>query len=367
MKILICPLDWGIGHATRCVPVIQKFIELGDEVVIVADGRPYEFLRIEFPGCRIIRLRGIKITYTKRTDLLIKIMTLIPAFIRGYYREHKDLDHLIKLERPDIIISDNRYGLWNKKLYSILITHQLNIMIPRSLRVLSPFINRFIYHWIERFNECWIPDFELHKGLAGSLSHPEVLPKNSHYIGTLSRFSNLTTKWEMPQIIDYDIVVSLSGPEPQRTIFEEKIFEQVKGTGLSGIILRGFTEKKEEWDLTDKIRVYSHLETSKIREIMRRTHLVICRSGYSSLMDLVTMGINAILVPTPGQTEQEYLARYLLEKKIYFSMSQEHFDLLYAIEMSRNFHGFVLQNDYKALSERISEIKARISTLRDEL
>lgn len=357
MKVLVCPLDWGIGHATRCVPVIRKFMEFGDEVVIAADGRPYEFLKKEFPGCRVTRLGGAKIIYSKRQGFLFQIFKLSPFLLWSYFRERKDISKLIKLEGADIIVSDNRYGLWNRNCYCILITHQIRIIFPQPVRFLSGFVNRIIRCRIEKFNECWIPDFELHNGLAGQLSHPPMLPRNAHYIGTLSRFSDPPGQKEGPPPCDFDIMVALSGPEPQRTILEELIFKQLINSGMSSTIVRGLTEGTEEWDLTDKIHVFPHLETTKMKEYMLRSRIVICRSGYSSLMDLVTLGINAILIPTPGQTEQEYLARYLLEKKIYFSMPQYHFDLIYAIEMSRNFHGLVMQNDYEALVERISEIK----------
>jgi uncharacterized protein (TIGR00661 family) len=356
----VCPLDWGIGHATRCVPVIRKFMEFGDEIVIAADGRPYAFLKKEFPGCHFIRLRGARITYSKKGGFLVKILGLSPFLLLSYYLERRDLKKLIRLEDPAIIISDNRYGLWNRDRFSIIITHQLRIILPPSFSFLSNLLNSMIHRQVEKFDECWIPDFELHYGLAGQLSHPPRLPRNTHYIGTLSRFSVLTGQRDVPLPCDYDIMVSLSGPEPQRTILEEMVFEQLINSGLAGIIVRGLTEATEEFDLTEKIRVFSHLETGKMKEYMLRSHIIICRSGYSSLMDLVTLGKNAILIPTPGQTEQEYLARYLMEKKIYFSMSQRHFDLLYAIEMTRNFPGLVMQNDYKILEERIREVRKTI-------
>jgi len=357
LKVLVCPLDWGIGHATRCVPVIRKFIETGDEVVIAADGRPFEFLKKEFPGCRFIRLPGARVTYPKKSGFLFQILLLSPFLLRSYFRERKAIKKLIRLEDPALIVSDNRYGMWDRKRYSILITHQLRIILPHSVRLLSGFLNRIIHHQVKKFDECWIPDFELHNGLAGQLSHPPVLPGNTHYIGTLSRFSPPSGKRETPQPCDLGILVSLSGPEPQRTIFEEIVFDQLINSGLNGIIVRGLTESVEEWDLTDKIRVYAHLETAAMKEVLMRSQIVICRSGYSSLMDLVTLGKKAILIPTPGQTEQEYLARYLLEKKIYFSMPQDQFDLLYAIEMTRNFPGLVMSNDYKVLEERIREVR----------
>jgi predicted glycosyltransferase len=363
LKVLVCPLDWGIGHATRCVPVIRKFIETGDEVIIAADGRPYEFLKKEFPACRFIRLPGVRVTYPKNRGFLFQILWLSPVLLRSYFREKSALKKLIRLEDPAIIISDNRYGLWTRKRYSIFITHQLKIILPSSVSFLSGLFNRIIRHQVKNFDECWIPDFELHNGLAGHLSHPLTLPGNAHYIGTLSRFSPPAGQHTISVPCDFDIMVSLSGPEPQRTIFEEIVFDQLLNSGLSGIIVRGLTESAEEWKLTEKITVFSHLETEMMKEVIQRSHIVICRSGYSSLMDLVTLGKNAILVPTPGQTEQEYLARYLLEKKIYFSMPQHHFDLLYAIEMTRNFPGLVMSNDYKALEERIREVRKALVPL----
>lgn len=363
MKVLVCPLDWGIGHATRCVPVINKYLEFGDEVIIAADGRPFEFLKIEFPQCRFIRLKGATITYPKRKGFLIKFFARSPFLLWSYFRERRDIRKIIRSENPSIIVSDNRYGLWDQQVYSIILTHQLNIIFPQSIHFLSGFLNGIINRQIEKFDECWIPDFELHNGLAGKLSHPAKLPVNAHYVGILSRFSDPSGKRNVINSCDYDIFVALSGPETQRTKLEEIIFSQLINSGLSGIIVRGLTELTEDWNLTDKIRVFSHLGTAKMKEFILRSHIVICRSGYSSLMDMATLGKIAILIPTPGQTEQEYLARYHLEKKIYFSMPQHLFDLLYAIEMTRNFPGVIMQNDYKALGERIKSIRESASII----
>jgi len=363
LKVLVCPLDWGIGHATRCIPVIRKFRDAGYEVVIAADGRPLELLKKEFPDLRYLRLKGIRITYPRGRAMLLKMILLSPSILYGYYREHKELNQILTSERPDIIFSDNRYGVWNKACYSIFMTHQLRIIYPEPVRFLSGITERIIRRTLNRFNECWIPDFELHQGLAGKLSHLSDPQPGIRYIGTLSRFSSALLPYQPPVPCDHDIMVSLSGPEPQRTILEKMVTEQIKDSGLSGVIVRGLTERTDEWDLTDRIHVYSHLSTEKMREHILRSHILICRSGYSSIMDLVTLGKNAILIPTPGQPEQEYLARYLMEKKIYFSMPQYHFDLLYAIEMTRNYPGFVMQNDYRILEERIREITSTLGLL----
>lgn len=355
-KVLVCPLDWGIGHATRCIPVIQEFLDAGFSVTIAAGGRPYELLRKEFPRLKIIRFPGKVISYHKRYSLGLTLLLQVPDLVYGYFKEKLILKKLINLEKPDIVISDNRYGLWNKNVRSVLITHQLKIMMPKNFSIFTPVVNKIIRSMVRNFDECWIPDFSLHNGLAGDLSHGPDIKGHIHYIGTLSRFSSYQTFREPLNNSLLDIMVILSGPEPQRTILEEKIFSQLRNSGLKGIIVRGLTEQNEAFDLTGFIRVYSHLDSQSLRDCIMQSELVICRSGYSSIMDLVALGKKAILIPTPGQTEQEYLARYLMDKKIFFSIPQKNFDLLYAIEMTRNYPGMILRNDHKILRERIQAL-----------
>ncbi len=354
--VLVCPLDWGIGHATRCVPVIRKFMEIGYRVILAADGRALDFLKIEFPGCKTIHFPGVKINYTANRTFAWKMVFLAPVLLYGIFKEHFQLKKLILSQRPSVVFSDNRYGLWSKDVKSIFMTHQLMVIPPGGFRIFSGLINSILHFFIRKFDECWIPDNEIQQGLAGLLSHPLKISFPVHYVGTISRFSvDKNSSISVSEKI-FDFMVILSGPEPQRTVFERIIFQKVKGSGLSGLIVRGRTEESEERDLTENIRVFSHLETKRMQEFIRISKIVICRPGYSSLMDLVTLGKNAVLVPTPGQTEQEYLARYLMEKKIFFSMAQWNFDLLYALEMSRNFSGMVMSNDYQLLDERIKSL-----------
>jgi uncharacterized protein (TIGR00661 family) len=356
--VLVCPLDWGIGHATRCVPVIRKFMEAGYRVVIAADGRPLAFLEKEFPGLKCIRFPGKSITYPRGRSMSLKLLTQVPGFLRNIRREHRELERLVTGERISVVVSDNRYGLWTRNCTCILITHQLEPVLPTAWRFFEPWVARISRRLISRFDECWIPDFENHRGIAGRLSHPGTLPPRVFYIGTLSRFS-------MPRITDYpdepaghEILVLLSGPEPQRSILEEKLLRQLKQTTLKTIMVQGLTERAETVTPDENVRIYPHLVTPKLRNLLSEALVVICRSGYSSIMDIVSMGKRAILIPTPGQPEQEYLARYLMDKKIFFSVAQEDFDLIYALELSKNFPGMVLGNDYAALAERIRALPA---------
>ncbi|MEI7980558.1 MAG: glycosyltransferase family protein [Bacteroidota bacterium] len=357
-KVLICPLDWGIGHATRCIPVIRALQDSGYHIIAAASGRSLQFLKKECPEISVVEFPGTRVNYPENNRLTLRMFRLAPVFLAGIWKEHRTIKKLVSKFNPDLIISDNRYGCWHRGITSVFMTHQLDIQVPRGIRFLKRPLN-LINHWfIRKYDECWIPDFEPHKGLAGILSHPVKLPSNARYIGILSRFSAYPELLrEMDESV-IDLVVMLSGPEPQRTILEKKILGFLDNIKLRVILIQGITEKEESQVVNERIHIFSHLETEKMARVIQRTSMIICRSGYSSIMDIVTLGKRAVFIPTPGQTEQEYLARYLLEKKIFFSMNQNDFDLVYALEMSVNFPGMIIRNDYTLLHERIAELSA---------
>jgi uncharacterized protein (TIGR00661 family) len=359
-RVIICPLDWGIGHATRCIPVIQRFREIDFEVIVAGSGKSMDFIKREFPAIRCMDLPGPNIAYTRGDFLFLKLTFMIPRLIYHVIREHKALIKLVRQTGACLLISDNRYGCWHPVIPSVFITHQINIQLPGSLRIFRWAPGAITKYFIRHYAECWIPDFEVHNGLGGALSHPKKLPANCHYVGILSRFSRLVNQHLMQIPPSLDLVVMLSGPEPQRTMLEEIVLHQLEKVDLEAVVVRGLPDSHDTYSLKGKTHVFAHLETEKLYELLARTSLVLCRSGYSSIMDLVTIGKRAILIPTPGQTEQEYLARYLMDKKIFFSMKQENFDLQYALELSKNFHGMIIQNDERYLTERIREITSAL-------
>ena len=299
--MLICPLNWGIGHATRCVPVIRMFLQKGFRVVIAADGRPLEFLKREFPGIPYVEFRGTKIRYPEGTGFTWRMMRLAPRFLAEILREHRMLKTILAKEKAAIVVSENRYGLWSKSCHSILITHQLAIEVPDRLRWARPLFIRMIRFLSGKFNEIWIPDFEQPVSLAGKLSHPPKVPLNGTYVGILSRFSPKMAFHDPPPATGFEILALLSGPEPQRTILEKNLLGQLMNTDLRTAIVRGVTEKSEVEQIAPHITLYSHLETPALQAIMSEVLVVISRSGYSTIMDVVTMGKRAIFIPTPGQ------------------------------------------------------------------
>jgi uncharacterized protein (TIGR00661 family) len=349
--ILICPLDWGLGHATRCVPIINNLISSGAHVIIAADKRPLAFLKKEFPDLSVVNFPGYDITYQNKGSLALRMLLILPKILLGIYYEHKLLNKIIEEYSIDIVISDNRFGLWSKKVKTIFITHQILIKNPfNSVRIEKFFytINKF---FIKNFNECWIPDFEGDDNLSGDLSHKYKLPVKTFFIGPLSRFNGTIGA---TAIEETDLLVILSGPEPQRSIFEELVLKELSSNELKAIVVRGIPEdNSDKGKHIGNLSIYPHLPTEILQQLILNSRLILCRSGYSTVMDLAVLGKKAILIPTPGQTEQEYLATYFVSKKYFYSIPQKAFNLDAALLKSVDFNGVKFYNDYLTLKERI--------------
>jgi uncharacterized protein (TIGR00661 family) len=344
-RILICPLDWGLGHATRCIPIIRLLLEQNAEVIIAADKRPLELLKQEFPSLTFVTLKGYEINYPKSGSMAISMLLSIPKILNGIKREHIELDKIIDEQAIDIVISDNRYGCWSKKVKSIFITHQLMIKSPLGELLL----HKKVLNYIKKYDECWIPDSSEQKNnLSGDLAHKFPLPANTHFIGSLSRFT--VNKEEG---IIYDVMAIVSGPEPQRTIFERIISEQLFKSGLKSLIVFGLPESKKKLEQKQNVTMIAHLHSTEMQNAILKSKIIIARSGYSTIMDLAVLNKKAIFIPTPGQTEQEYLAKMLMNKHIAFSQNQNKIDLAKAIKESENFKGLKSEMDLCVLNERI--------------
>ena len=338
----MAPLNWGLGHATRCVPIIRELLRQGKEVVIAAEGYPLRFLRREFPHLEWVEFEGLKVEYADGESQVGAMLRQLPGFLRGIWREHRELKRIVEAYDIQVVISDNRFGLWCRDAYSVYMTHQLMVKMPRGLRCLEWGVWRLHRWFIRHYDECWVPDVEGDDNLSGDLSHKYPLLKNTKFIGVLSRFSTEKIEWEDVRIdaealdLDerYDVVAVLSGPEPHRSNLEAEIasMHNVQCTmhNLTPSALRARPPKTggqygalnskllivqglPEDDLrlatrTDEgIHYIPHLPTRLLQWYMQEAKQIVCRSGYSSIMDLHTIGRKAHLIPTPGQTEQEYL------------------------------------------------------------
>lgn len=330
-RILIAPLDWGLGHATRCIPIIKELTQLNCVVLIAGDRSIYSLLKKEFPGTVFLRLKGYEIKYSRyKTGLMLKIFLQLPKVLFSIWRENRWIKRIVKEDAVDAIISDNRLGMFSKKVPSIYITHQLFIKTGNTFT--ENIAQRIHYHYIKKYKKCWVPDHK-EDGLAGVLSHPKKIPANVEFIGPLSRLVPLQNIEPI-----YDLLVLLSGPEPQRTIFENQVVAQLKNFSGSVFLARGLPNEKDNLNLNSKsLHVVNHIGGEDLNKVISQSKLVIARCGYTTVMDLAALRKKAILIPTPGQTEQEYLAEYLLAKKYFLTIPQEEFILSELLKRSAVF------------------------------
>jgi uncharacterized protein (TIGR00661 family) len=316
-RVLISPLDWGLGHATRCVPVIRELLRQDCEVLIAAEKDGAALLQKEFPALQILPLAGYRVSYSKKKAFFfLKMMLQFPKVKRAIKQEHRWLDKVIAEQKIDLIISDNRYGLWSNKVPCVFITHQLFIKTGTAFS--ERIAQRINYRYINKFSVCWVPDAAGEHNLAGKLSHPGKLPDVPvKYIGALSRFK------KKDAIKNIDLLVLLSGPEPQRTAFEDLLLPQMDHSMGKIVLIRGLPRGGNKLPpQNENITLYDHLPATELNDLMAAAKLVICRSGYSTVMDLAALQQKAILVATPGQGEQEYLSRYLSEQNYCIAAKQ---------------------------------------------
>ena len=317
-RVLVAPLNWGLGHATRCVPIIRELLAKGHEVVIAADGYPLRFLRQEFPHLEWVEFEGLKVEYSNGQSQVGAMLRQLPRFLRDIWREHKELKKIVERYEIDVVVSDNRFGLWCKGVHSVYMTHQLMVKMPRGLEWMEWAVWRLHRWFIKHYDECWVPDVAGEDNLSGDLSHKYPLLKNTRFIGPLSRFSREKVEWEDVRVeaeaLDlkerYDVVAVLSGPEPHRTNLEREITDNglqiIDGSSL--LIVQGLpADDLRLAEHRDGVDYIPHLPTGLLQWYMQEAEEIVCRSGYSSIMDLYTIGRKAHLIPTPGQTEQEYL------------------------------------------------------------
>lgn len=326
-------LDWGLGHTTRSIPLIRFLQELGFEVVIACNSTQQKVLSAELENARFLPLKGYALEYGNsswHTKLKIGLQSL--NILTNIKSENGWIRAQMALEKPDLIISDNRYGFRNDSIPSVLITHQLQVRT--GLGVMADLImKQFLRSQFKHFNSCWVPDIKNAPGLAGELSHPAFqFPRPVSYLGLVSRL-------ERPRIDNSDgpVVVILSGPEPQRTVLEHRIIEGLKATTRPIVIVRGKPDGGSLPLLPENVEVYNHLPATQLSVLVAKASYVISRSGYTTLMDMFKLGKKLIAIPTPGQAEQEYLGKILHKERRLLCIDQQTFDIGTAIVQAEAF------------------------------
>jgi hypothetical protein len=312
--VLVSPLNWGLGHAARLVPVIKILQHKRYNIIIGAYGASAGLLKKEFPGCKHIELPGFTPEYSEKHSQTFALIKQVFSFLSSKRKEHKLTQELIKDYEINLIISDNRYGVRSNKVRSVLITHQISPRLNGIFKWTQTIIAFFLSRWINKFDQCWIPDIDTPPGLSGKLSNNPFDLKNTIKTGILSRFTPCPDKPKEPEYkFDYDNIAIISGPEPWRSLFERDVTELFEKDGGRSVIIKGVPEKGNDVKKVNNITFYNHCKTPILKELICSSKNIICRPGYSTVMDLFRLGRRALLVPTPGQPEQEYLAHHLNE------------------------------------------------------
>ncbi|MBD3397092.1 MAG: hypothetical protein GF418_15830 [Chitinivibrionales bacterium] len=321
---LVSPLDWGLGHATRCVPVIRRLLEKNQRVSIAASGAPASLLAQEFPGLPIVPIVNYHMRYTRHPALLpLAFPFMIARVYNSAKKEHARLDTIIQEHAVDCVIADQRFGCHSHRARSIYISHQLCVKMPRPFATIERIIWLRLRRAAESFNELWIPDWPGPESLTGDLTHKYPLPPHARFVGPLSRFAPCgPAPRDRPGLL-----VVLSGPEPQRTAFERAVLTALCSFDGSAVVVRGTPGQNTPCHAPANVTLLPHASTDRLQQLFCGAAAVVCRGGYTTIMDLVTMKKKAVIVPTPGQTEQEYLCRRAAQSGRFVMRTQKDLDI----------------------------------------
>jgi len=324
-NVLFCVLNWGLGHASRSIPLIQQEIKKGNKLFVAGSGLSLTFLKAELSAAvTFIELPDYAVRYTTSKFFSLKLILQIPKILNAILKEHKQVKKIVKNYKIDEIISDNRYGCYNKNVHSKFITHQLYIKLPKQLKYLEKFLSKVNFYFINRFDVCYIIDEEqsLLSGALSNFKEKRNKPKcDIEYIGAISRLKkDIFIKKEK------GVLIILSGPEPQRTQLEDEIRLKYKNENKSFevLLIRG-TNLHPNAPFPIKFKTIDLAKTKEVNNALNAYDKIVCRSGYSTILDLHKLEKKAILIPTPNQTEQEYLAKHLTKNFGFKTISQKDF------------------------------------------
>ena len=340
-KILVAPLNWGLGHATRCIPIIKALENHEFEPILASDGVALALLKKEFPHLMHFEMPSYNIQYAEKgANFKWKLLAQIPKMISAIKNEKKATEKLINRLGIDGIISDNRLGVFSKKVPSVFITHQLNVLTGTT----STITTKLHHYFIKKFNECWVPDNEHSPNLSGKLGHSDNKFKHVKYIGPLSRLHKKNLS------IRYKYLIILSGPEPQRTLLEEIFLKEFEHYNEPILFVKGKVQSEQIIEQKNTLTIYNFMNSEELETAFNESEFVVARSGYTTVMDLAKLGKKAFFIPTPGQYEQEYLAKKYKAEGIAPSCKQEKFKLekLSKIDIYKGLQNYTTGIDWEA-------------------
>ena len=345
----ISPLNWGLGHSTRDIPIINELLSRGHEVTVATSGNALTLLKRECPECHFILFKDYPAPYSSTRFFLPKFVASIPVLLNAMAAERKKLAQILSENKYDLIISDNRMGVYSHKIPSYFITHQLRFSLPNYLypfEMLTIPVNSYFH---TKFTGVIVPDTSPDgNNLSGKLcrSNLEVTNMKTYYAGIFTSIKKLN----LDEDLDYLIIVS--GPEPQRTLLEKIILKQVQDLPGEKVVLLGSPQKESHTKQDEQTTIHSYVSTEEKVELMNRARFLISRSGYTTMMEMAELDKkHGLFTPTPGQTEQEYLSRYYARKGWFLSRSQYKLNLPEDVEEAMKYHGFPRCRRQRRMSE----------------
>lgn len=315
-RILISPLDWGLGHTTRILPIIGILLNKGHRVTVACNERQEALIKKDYPRIKFVRLEGYDVEYSLNSSMAWNMIKQSPKITRNIKRENKWLQEFIDENPQDFIISDNRFGFYHPRVENVYITHQINIQGPA---IIKPILFGLHKSYIDNFHHCWIPDTS-DSLLAGNLSKTNI--ERFKYIGPISRFKEAAKN----ENIKYKFLGIASGPEPQKSAFTKLLEEKFLETNEPCAIIGGEPLHKDS-NQKRNVTYFPHLATADFYDVVSQSEVIISRSGYSTIMDFSILQKPIFFVPTPGQTEQEYLAKFHYENSGIGYCKQTEFNL----------------------------------------
>jgi len=331
-RILVAPLDWGLGHATRCVPIVRELLTHGHEVQLAASGASLRVLAQEFPQLKMHELPGYAPLYPQDDNMVLAMAKQLPHFLKTIRTESALANEMVTSEMIDVVISDNRFGFYSTKAHNVFVTHQLTVLMPKLWRWIQPLVNYFNHRQISRFQTCWVPAPDA-QFMPALLRHPPFV--QPAFIGFLSRLSITASHAQ------YKVLALLSGPSPQRELFGAMLKKQLQDLDISACLIWGDFSGEQQTTTEGNLTEMNFADADQLNQLIGASEIVVARSGYSTVMDLIGSKKKAIFVPTPGQTEQEYLAHIMHRKKVATTAPQHDFDLKAAIAATESTIGFV--------------------------
>ena len=315
-KILVAPLNWGLGHASRCIPIINALIERNFTPIIASDGAALTLLQKEYPELKFYELQSYNITYSKSNFQKLQLLLGSPSVIKASLSEQKATQKIHQKEGLSGIISDNRFGVRLSEIPSIYISHQINVLSGSTTLITS----KIHQNIIAKFDECWVPD-QIQSNLSGNLSSTKNSKLNIKFIGPISRFE------KKPSHIKYDLLILLSGAEPQRGILEKRLIYELKNYPKKVLFVRGVFNAVKLPQIAENITMVNFMLSIELQQAINESEVVLARSGYTTILDLTKLDKKAFFIPTPGQHEQEYLAERMAELNLAPYAKQEDFKI----------------------------------------